>query len=146
VTAVVLVPVGARCCAPAAAVRLPCTSASRPLRGPLAATIAGPVGGIAGIGGGSLLAPLLATAGYPLALVAPAAIASIPGNAPNAQPAPCGGQRVGDQPRALRGRRVRRCCSHAELSSSSAPFEGPIDFTYFLIIQDKELTGSARRH
>jgi uncharacterized membrane protein YfcA len=43
---------------------------------PLAAAIVGTVGGIAGIGGGSLLAPLLATAGYPLALVAPAAIAS----------------------------------------------------------------------
>jgi uncharacterized membrane protein YfcA len=43
---------------------------------PLAAAIVGTVGGIAGIGGGSLLPPLLATAGYPLALVAPAAIAS----------------------------------------------------------------------
>lgn len=43
---------------------------------PLAAAIVGTVGGIAGLGGGSLLAPLLATAGYPLALVAPAAIAS----------------------------------------------------------------------
>jgi uncharacterized membrane protein YfcA len=43
---------------------------------PLAAALVGTVGGIAGIGGGSLLAPLLATAGYPLALVAPAAIAA----------------------------------------------------------------------
>lgn len=43
---------------------------------PWAAAGVGTVAGIAGIGGGSLLAPLLAAAGYPLALVAPAALAS----------------------------------------------------------------------
>lgn len=43
---------------------------------PGAAAAVGTLGGVAGIGGGSLLAPLLATAGYPLALVAPAALAS----------------------------------------------------------------------
>lgn len=43
---------------------------------PFAAAGVGTVAGIAGIGGGSLLAPLLAAAGYPLALLAPAAIAT----------------------------------------------------------------------
>ena len=43
---------------------------------PFAAAAVGVLGGIAGIGGGSLLAPLLATAGWPLALVAPAALAA----------------------------------------------------------------------
>jgi uncharacterized membrane protein YfcA len=51
--------------------------ASRPPRWvPWAAALVGLVGGIYGIGGGSLLAPLLAAAGWPLALVAPAALAS----------------------------------------------------------------------
>lgn len=43
---------------------------------PFAAAVVGMVGGIAGVGGGSLLAPLLATAGYPLVLIAPAAIST----------------------------------------------------------------------
>lgn len=62
--------------APRATAR-PARDATRPARWTTwTAAAVGLVGGIYGIGGGSLLAPLLAAAGYPLALIAPAALAT----------------------------------------------------------------------
>ena len=62
--------------APRATAR-PARDATRPARWTTWTAVGvGLVGGIYGIGGGSLLAPLLVAAGYPLALVAPAALAA----------------------------------------------------------------------
>ena len=75
VIAAVLVPVGASLLRARAATRAPAREAPAGWV-PLVAAVVGTIGGIAGVGGGSLLAPLLATAGYPLALIAPAAISA----------------------------------------------------------------------
>ncbi len=79
VVAAVLLPVGAwllRSFAGAGVVARRSSGGAPPRWVPSAAARVGFVGGIYGIGGGSLLAPLLVAVGYPLAIVAPASLAA----------------------------------------------------------------------
>jgi len=77
VVAAVLIPLGAWVAlTPAAPVRTARRAHLPPMLIGLIAAVAGCVGGIYGIGGGSILAPVLVTGGHPPSRVAPAALSS----------------------------------------------------------------------